>query len=194
MMILFNRFRGWFKRYGKYKLRKRSIQETSNNLSSEDILWSKLDEFPPIFEERVPSYVAKAYRWFAGHIFISDELKGLKFISIQRFKLAKDSKKAYIWHKTNHLMTTNYKEERTVKMFSYSVVILDQCPQKLSQLETDRDRWISLFLYGSQMTEKEAQMLFGDEPMFQEIFKMLKLRKGSTLYRGFNEILLLARS
>jgi hypothetical protein len=51
MMTLFDRFHGWFKRYGKYKPRKRSISETSSSLSSEGIVWSKLEDFPPIVEE-----------------------------------------------------------------------------------------------------------------------------------------------
>jgi hypothetical protein len=65
--------------------------------------------------------------------------------------------------------------EKTQKEFSYSVLRLNKFTKTKDQLEGDQDRWITLMLHVSEMTEKEAEEIFGDNPMLQEILQMLKL-------------------
>jgi hypothetical protein len=139
--------------------------------------------FPSSFDQNVPFYVSKAYCRFAYQL-ESKELKGLKFIGIIRFGLSTiDDPHPYLWHHTEKLtMTTttttnnnsdhnhnhgHYEEEVGQKEFSYSVVKFDKFTKTKEQLKTDQDKWILLFLRGSEMTEKEVE----------EIFQMLKLNK-----------------
>jgi hypothetical protein len=85
-----------------------------------------------------------------------------------------DDGNPYIWHHTenatNNMHETNYQKE-----FSYSVLRLDKFTKTRDQLKDDLDKWISLFLHGSKMVEKEVDDVFGDELIFQEIFQILKL-------------------
>jgi uncharacterized protein with GYD domain len=132
-------------------------------------------QFPPSFKRPVPLYVFKAYSRFASHVNESDELKGLKFIGIIRFGLsAMEDDNPYIWHHTENA-TNNVYEADHQKEFSYSVLTLDKATKTKDQLEGDLDKWIFLFLHASKMTEEEVDSMFGDEPIFQEIFQILKL-------------------
>jgi hypothetical protein len=47
--------------------------------------------------------------------------------------------------------------------------------KKTNQLKTIQDKWLTLLVRGSEMTENEVEEMFGDEPMFLEIFQILKL-------------------
>jgi hypothetical protein len=132
-------------------------------------------QFPSSLKQPVPLYVFKAYCRFVSHVNESDELKWLKFIGIIRFGLsAMDDDNPYIWHHTENA-TNNVHEANHQKEFSYSVLTLDKVIRTKDQLEGDLDRWIFLFLHASKMTEKEVDNMFGDEPIFQEIFQILKL-------------------
>jgi GTP cyclohydrolase II len=131
-------------------------------------------QFPPSFKRPVPLYVFKAYSRFASHVNESDELNGLKFIGIIRFGLsAMDDDNPYIWHHTENA-TNNVHQANHQKEFSYSVLTLDKVTKTKDQLESDLDKWIFLFLHASKMTEEEVDSIFGDEPIFQEIFQILK--------------------
>jgi uncharacterized protein with GYD domain len=146
-------------------------QRTTKNSSVKP----KKVQFPPSFKRPVPLYVFKAYSRFASHVNESDELKGLKFIGIIRLGLsAMDDDNPYIWHHTENA-TNNVHEANHQKEFSYSVLTLDKVTKTKDQLESDLDKWIFLFLHASKMTEKEVDNTFGDEPIFQEIFQILKL-------------------
>jgi uncharacterized protein with GYD domain len=147
-------------------------QRTTKNSSVKP----KKVQFPPSFKRPVPLYVFKAYSRFASHVNESDELKGLKFISIIRLGLsAMDDGNPYIWHHTENATNNNVHEANHQKEFSYSVLTLDKVTKTRDQLESDLDRWIFLFLHASKMTEKEVDSIFGNEPIFQEIFQILKL-------------------
>jgi GTP cyclohydrolase II len=146
-------------------------QRTKKNTSVKP----KKVQFPPSFKKPVPLYVFKAYSRFASHVNELDELKGLKFIGIIRLGLsAMDDGNPYIWHHTENA-TNNVHEANHQKEFSYSVLTLDKVTKTKDRLEGNLDRWISLFLHASKMTEKEVDSMFGDEPIFQEVFEILKL-------------------
>jgi PD-(D/E)XK nuclease family transposase len=124
----------------------------------------------PSFDQIVPSYVSKAYSWFGPMFNKSNELMRLKFISVIRFRLTKSDYPSYIWHRPENF-TYQYKGNQ--KKFSYSVVELNQFTKTNDQVKTLQDKWFTLLVHGSDMTEKEANEIFGDEPMFQEIFQLL---------------------
>jgi hypothetical protein len=128
--------------------------------------------------EETPSYVSEAYSYFVSYVNKLEDLKGLKFIGVIS-GLTNDND-PYIWHHAenlNHNSTThdegNLKEY--LKEFSYSVLRLDKFTKKNEQLKNNQDRWISLILHVSEMTEEEAEEIFGDEPVFQEVLQILKL-------------------
>jgi hypothetical protein len=123
--------------------------------------------------EETPSYVSEAYSYFVSHVNESGELKGLKFIGV--ISGLTDDDDPYIWHHAenlNHNSTTH--DEGNLKEFSYSVIRLDKFPKTNEQLKNNQDRWISLILHVSEMTEEEAEEIFGDEPVFQEVLQILK--------------------
>jgi arsenate reductase-like glutaredoxin family protein len=74
---------------------------------------------------------------------------------------------------TTHDNTTH--DEGNQKELSYSVLRLDKFTKTNEHLKNNQDRWISLILHVSEMTEEEANEIFGDEPVFQEVLQMLKL-------------------
>jgi hypothetical protein len=124
--------------------------------------------------EETPSYVSEAYSYFVSHVNESGELKGLKFIGV--ISGLTDDDDPYIWHHAenlNHNSTTH--DEGNLKEFSYSVLRLDKFPKANEQLKNNQDKWISLILHVSEMTEEEAEEIFGDEPVFQEVLQILKL-------------------
>jgi hypothetical protein len=124
--------------------------------------------------KETPSYVSEAYSYFVSHVNKSEELKGLKFIGVIS-GLTKDND-PYIWHHAeslNNNSTTH--DEGNQKEFSYSVLRLDKFTKMNEQLKNNQDRWIFLILYVSEMTEEEADGIFGHEPMFQEVLQILKL-------------------
>jgi hypothetical protein len=124
--------------------------------------------------KEVPSYVLKAHSRFISHVNESGELKGLKFIGV--ISRLMDDDDPYIWHHAENLnnnSTTH--DEGNLKEFSYSVLRLDKFPKANEQLKNNQDKWISLILHVSEMTEEEAEEIFGDEPVFQEVFQILKL-------------------
>jgi hypothetical protein len=117
--------------------------------------------------EEVPSYVLKAHSRFISHVNKSENLNGLKFICIVK-KLKTDTN-PYLWHQTVNPNSTHQKE------FSYSVLRLGNFPKPNKHLKNNRDRWISLILRLSRMTEEEAENIFHHEPVFQEVLQILKL-------------------
>jgi hypothetical protein len=121
---------------------------------------------------KVLSYILKAYSRFISHVNKLEELNRLKSIGIIS-ELTKDSD-PYIWHQTDNPNSTTH-ERNHQKEFSYTVLKLDKFPSKNEQLKNNQDRWISLILHISKMTEEEADEIFGDEPVFQEVFQILKL-------------------
>jgi hypothetical protein len=124
--------------------------------------------------EETPSYVSEAYTYFVSYVNESGELKGLKFIGV--ISGLTDDDDPYIWHHTenlNHNSTTH--DQGNLKEFSYSVLRLDKFPKTNEQLKNNQDKWISLILHISEMTEEEAEEIFGDEPVFQEVLQILKL-------------------
>jgi hypothetical protein len=122
--------------------------------------------------KKVPSYIFKAHSRFISHVNESGELKGLKFIGI--VSGLKTDGNPYLWHQTENPNSTIY-EESHLKEFSYSVLRLDKFPKTNEQLKNNQDKWISLILHISEMTEEEAEEIFGDEPVFQEVLQILKL-------------------
>jgi hypothetical protein len=121
---------------------------------------------------KVLSYILKAYSRFISHVNKLEELNRLKSIGIIS-ELTKDSD-PYIWHQTDNPNSTTH-ERNHQKEFSYTVLKLDKFPSKNEQLKNNQDRWISLILHISEMTEEEAEEIFGDEPVFQEVLQILKL-------------------
>jgi hypothetical protein len=124
--------------------------------------------------EETPSYVSEAYSHFVSHVNEFGELKGLKFIGVIS-GLTNDND-PYIWHHAENLnnnSTTH--DEGNLKEFSYSVLRLDKFLKANKQLKNNQDKWISLILHISEMTEEEAEEIFGDEPVFQEVLQILKL-------------------
>jgi hypothetical protein len=115
----------------------------------------------------VPSYIFSAYFRFISHVNKLEELNGLKFIGVVSGLETDDN--PYLWHQTDNPNRTQQKE------FSYSVLRLDKFPKTDEQLKNNQDRWISLILNVSEMTEEEAEEIFGDEPVFQEVLQILKL-------------------
>jgi hypothetical protein len=122
--------------------------------------------------KKVPSYIFKAHSRFISHVNESGEPKGLKFIGI--VSGLKTDNNPYLWHQTENPNSTIY-EENHLKEFSYSVLRLDKFPKTNEQLKHNQDKWISLILHISEMTEEEAEEIFGDEPVFQEVLQILKL-------------------
>jgi signal recognition particle subunit SEC65 len=122
--------------------------------------------------KKVPSYILKAHSRFISHVNKSRKLKGLKFIGIVSGLKTDDN--PYLWHQTENPNSTIH-EANHLKEFSYSVLRLDKFPKANEQLKNNQDRWISLILYISEMTEEEAEEIFGDEPVFQEVLQILKL-------------------
>jgi arsenate reductase-like glutaredoxin family protein len=124
-----------------------------------------------------PSYVSDAYSYFLSNVNKSEELKGLKFIGVIS-GLSKDHD-PYIWHHTENLNNTIHDNtthhEGNQKEFSYSVLRLDKFTKTNEHLKNNQDRWISLILHVSEMTEEEANEIFGHEPVFQEVLQVLKL-------------------
>jgi hypothetical protein len=134
--------------------------------------------------KKTPSYVSHAYSYFVSHVNKSEELKGLKFIGVIS-GLSKDHD-PYIWHHAENLNNNNTTHDNTThdntthdegnqKEFSYSVLRLDKFTKTNEHLKINQDRWISLILHVSEMTEEEANEIFGHEPVFQEVLQMLKL-------------------
>jgi uncharacterized protein (UPF0147 family) len=122
--------------------------------------------------KKVPSYIFKAHSRFISHVNKSRKLKGLKFIGIVSGLKTDDN--PYLWHQTENPNSTIH-EENHLNEFSYSVLRLDKFPKANEQLKNNQDRWISLVLHISEMTEEEAEEIFGDEPVFQEVLQILKL-------------------
>jgi hypothetical protein len=163
------------------KLLKSDKPESSLNIAHEEKSSERTNEhltveltmvpFPPSFNQSVPFYISEAYSHFASHVNESNELKGLKFIGI--ISGLRRNPNSYLWHHTeNPINSTN---EGNQKEFSYSVLRLDKFTKTCEQLKTNQDKWSSLILHGSQMTEKDVDEIFGDEPVFQEVFQILKL-------------------
>jgi hypothetical protein len=126
--------------------------------------------------EETPSYVSEAYSYFVSLVNESGELKGLKFTGI--ISGLTDDDDPYIWHHVENLnnnSSTTHDDEGNLKEFSYSVLKLDKFSKANEQLKNNQDRWISLILHVSEMTEEEADEIFGDEPVFQEVLQILKL-------------------
>jgi hypothetical protein len=121
---------------------------------------------------KVPSYILKAYSRFISHVNKLEELNGLKFIGIVSGLKTDDN--PYLWHQTDNSNNTIHEGNRQ-KEFSYSVLRLDKFPKTNEQLKNNQDRWISLILNVSEMTEEEAEEIFGDESVFQEVLQILKL-------------------
>jgi hypothetical protein len=121
---------------------------------------------------KVPSYILKAYSRFISHVNKPEELNGLKFIGI--VSGLKTDNNPYLWHQTDNPNSTAH-EGNHQKEFSYTVLRLDKFPKKNEQLKNNQDRWISLILNVSEMIEEEADEIFGDEPVFQEVLQILKL-------------------
>jgi hypothetical protein len=150
-----------------------------NKLLQSDELKTSIDikgtnECLTLKPEETPSYVSEAYTYFVSHVNESGELKGLKFIGVISGLMDDDD--PYIWHHAenlNHNSTTH--DEGNLKEFSYSVLRLDKFPKANEQLKNNQDRWISLILHISEMTEEEAEEIFGDELVFQEVLQILKL-------------------
>jgi predicted RNA-binding protein with RPS1 domain len=122
--------------------------------------------------EEVPSYVLKAHSRFISHVNKSENLNGLKFIGIVT-GLKTDSG-PYLWHETVNPNSTIHEGNR-LNEFSYSVLKLDNFSKTNKQLKNNQDRWISLILHISEMTEEEAKNIFDHEPVFQEVLQILKL-------------------
>jgi PD-(D/E)XK nuclease family transposase len=152
------------------KEKKGDYDRFSNGINRCPAVEPKKVPYPPSFN-RVPSYISKAYSRFASHVNESDELNGLKFIGILRvtFGMGIDP---YIWHHTEKSTNTHGK---ALKEFSYSIVGLEDFAKKNKSLKTIQDKWLTLLVRGSEMTENEVEEMFGDEPMFLEIFQILKL-------------------
>jgi signal recognition particle subunit SEC65 len=126
--------------------------------------------------EETPPYVSEAYSHFLSHVNESGELKGLKFIGV--ISGLTDDNDPYIWHHAENLNNNNNStthDEGNQKEFSYSVLRLDKFLRANEQLKNNQDKWISLILHISEMTEEEAEEIFGDEPVFQEVLQILKL-------------------
>jgi hypothetical protein len=117
--------------------------------------------------KEVPFYVPKAHSRFISHVNKLEELNGLKFIGVVSGLKADDN--PYLWYQTDNPNSTHHKE------FSYSVLRLDKFPKTNVQLKNNQDRWISLILHISEMTEEETENIFDDEPVFQEVLQILKL-------------------
>jgi hypothetical protein len=122
--------------------------------------------------KEVPSYVLKAYSRFISHANKLEELNGLKFIGV--ISGLKTDDNPYLWHQTENPNSTTHKENHQ-KEFLYTVLRLDKFPKKNKQLKSNQDKWISLILHISEMTKEEADEIFGDEPVFQEVLQILKL-------------------
>jgi hypothetical protein len=101
----------------------------------------------------------------------SNKLKGLKFISVIRLNLTEHDN-SRIWHPPEDFI---YMHARKHKTFSYSVIELYQFTKTNDQLKTLKDKWLKLLAHGSNIAKEEADDILGDEPMFQEIFQLLKL-------------------
>jgi hypothetical protein len=126
--------------------------------------------YPVNFEQDVPRCVSRTYSRFALHVNKSEELKGLKYIGIVRFSMRKDDRLRTWYHTEN---PNTYGENQ--KEFSCSMSLFPQLMRTDNPLENDRDRWLFLFSYGSKMTERDVDRMFGDELMFRGIFQILKL-------------------
>jgi hypothetical protein len=131
-------------------------------------------QFAPYFDPNIPPYIPKAYARFARQVNESEELNELKFIGVLRFCLTvvRHDRKKYIWHQNEKVANM---DEENPKGFSYSIVGLNKFPKTKEQLKSHQDKWLALFLCGSKMTEEEVQEVFGDDPIFQEVFQILKL-------------------
>jgi hypothetical protein len=155
--------------------------ENSLNISHEEKSSERTNEyltvkptmvpFPPSFNQSAPLYVSGAYSRLASHVNESNELKGLKFIGV--ISGLRKWLNSYLWHHTEN--PTNGTNEGNQKEFSYSVLRLDKFTKTCDQLKTNQDKWISLILHGSEMIQKDVDEIFGDEPVFQEVFQILKL-------------------
>jgi hypothetical protein len=122
--------------------------------------------------KNVPSYIPKAYSRFISHVNKLETLNGLKFIGIvSGLKLDKNP---YLWHQTDNPNSTTHEGNHLIE-FSYTVLRLDKFPKEFKQLKNIQDNWISLILNVSEMTEEEADEIFGDEPVFQKVLQILKL-------------------
>jgi hypothetical protein len=163
------------------KLLKSDKPESSLNVAHEEKSSERTNEhltveptmvpFPPSFNQSVPFYISEAYSHFVSHVNESNELKGLKFIGI--ISGLRRNPNSYLWHHIEN--PTNNTNEGNQKEFLYSVLRLDKFTKTCEQLKTNQDRWISLILYDSEMTQKDVDEIFGDEPVFQEVFQILKL-------------------
>jgi hypothetical protein len=114
--------------------------------------------------EKTPSYVSEAYTYFVSHVNESRELKGLKFIDVI-YVLMNDNDPYILHHAENLNNNSTTHNEGNQKGFSYSVLRLDKFPKANEQLKNIQDRWISLILHISEMTEEEAEEIFCDEPV-----------------------------
>jgi hypothetical protein len=146
----------------------KEITETNNCLTTETNNYLTIVVEP----KNVPSYILKAHSRFISHINKSGKLRGLKFIGI--VSGFKTDSNPYLWHQTVNPNSTIH-EENHLKEFSYSVLRLDKFQKTTDQLKNNQDRWISLILHISEMTEEEAKEIFDDEPVFQEVLQILKL-------------------
>jgi hypothetical protein len=150
-------------------------EEESTKRTNEHLTVKKptMVPFPLSFDQSAPLYVSEAYSRFASHVNESNELKGLKFIGVIS-GLRRNPNSCLLHHTekpTNS--TTNGGNQRE---FSYLVLRLDKFTKTREQLKTNQDKWISLILHGSEMTEKDVEEIFGDEPVFQEVFQILQLK------------------
>jgi hypothetical protein len=118
--------------------------------------------FPPSFNQSVPFYISEAYSHFASHVNESNELKGLKFIGI--ISGLRRNPNSYLWYHIEN--PTNNTNEGNQKEFSYSMLRLDKFTKTCEQLKTNQDKWISLILYGSEVAQKDIDVIFCDEPVF----------------------------
>jgi hypothetical protein len=102
----------------------------------------------PSFERNIPSYILDAYLQFASHVKKSNELKGLKLISII-LPIKNGCQRQYRWHHHNQ-RPVNGLHEPNQKNFSYSILKLDKSKKTREPLKTDQDRWISHLLHASE--------------------------------------------
>jgi hypothetical protein len=152
---------------GPRKVSSYAIKAAIDMISEDEITKKKKFLTTVVKLRNVPSYIFSAYFRFISHVNKLEELNGLKFIGVVSGLETDDN--PYLWHQTDNPNRTQQKE------FSYSVLRLDKFPKTDEQLKNNQDRWISLILNVSEMTEEEAEEIFGDEPVFQEVLQILKL-------------------
>jgi hypothetical protein len=125
----------------------------------------------PPFDTKVPCNVSRAYYRFRSTIKRCGGFNGLNFVSVIRIRLINNDN-PYILHRR---VNSANKHEGIQGGFSYSAVELCNFTKTNEQVKTLQDKWLTLFVRGSEMTEKEVDEIFGNDPMFQGIFQTLKL-------------------